>query len=120
MIGKNVNGLASLSFSLNLGFEFAICHANHSKYKIPMTFKILKMMGYSSNTFPNPNPIQIVIKGNPRTTPKIWGIVLLYPNVKPDERSIILFGPGVMDVAKENINIDIKSVVVKVSIALPF
>jgi len=33
--------------------------------------------------------------GNPKLTPKAWGIVLLYPNVSPDDKSIILFGPGV-------------------------
>ena len=68
---------------------------------------------------PSPRPTNIVIIGKPITTPNIWGIVLLYPNVKPEDKSIILLGPGVIDVANENINIDSNNVNVKVSILFP-
>jgi len=36
------------------------------------------------------------MRGNPKLTPKAWGMVRLYPNVRPDDKSIMLFGPGVI------------------------
>jgi len=119
-IGINFKGCEFSSFSLNFGVEFAIFQANHNKYNIPITFNIVKANGYILKNSPSPRPTNIVINGKPIITPKICGIVLLYPNVNPEDKSIMLFGPGVMDVANENINIDINSVNVKVSIFFPF
>ena len=118
-IGINFRGCEFWSFSLNFGVEVAIFQANQSKYTIPMIFNIVKVKGYILKNSPSPSPTKIVIIGKPITTPKICGIVLLYPKVNPEDKSMILFGPGVIDVAIEKINIDIKSVNVNVSIIFP-
>jgi len=119
-IGINFKGCEFSLFSLNFGVEFAIFQANQSKYIIPTIFNIVNANGYILKNSPSPRPTNIVINGKPITTPKICGIVFLYPNVNPDDKSIILLGPGVKDVANENINIDINNVNVKVSIFFPF
>jgi len=111
--------MIGMSFSLNFGVEFAIFQANQSRYNIPITFKTIKANGYNLKNSPSPSPTNIVINGKPITTPKICGIVFLYPKVNPEDKSIILLGPGVKDVANENMNIENKSVNVKVSIILP-
>ena len=119
-MGINFKGCEFSSIFLNFGVDFAICQANHSKYNIPITFNIVNANGYISKNLPSPRPTNIVINGKPRITPKICGIVLLYPNVNPEDKSIMLFGPGVIDVANENINIETNNVNVKVSMFFPY
>ena len=52
-------------------------------------------------------------------TPSRWGTVFLYPKVNPEDSSMILLGPGVIDVAKENTKIDVSKVVENISIKCP-
>ncbi len=120
MIGINFKGFEFSSFSLNFGVEFAIFQANHKRYNNPTIFNIVKINGYILKTSPRPRPTNMVINGKPMTTPKICGIVFLYPYVNPEDKSMILFGPGVIDVANENTNIDTINVNVKVSIIFPY
>ena len=46
--------------------------------------------------------MQINIDVQPKMTPNINGIVFLNPKLKPEWDAIILFGPGVKDVAIPN------------------
>jgi len=46
------------------------------------------------------------ISGNPNIIPNISGIVFLYPKVSPEDKSIILFGPGDITVDMVNVAID--------------
>lgn len=51
-----------------------------------------------------PNPTASSIIKKPHETPIEWGNVFLKPKLIPDASSIILLGPGVIDVANENMD----------------
>jgi len=46
------------------------------------------------------------ISGKPKIIPNICGIVFLYPNVRPEDNSIILLGPGDITVDMVKVAID--------------
>ena len=115
----NFKGVLLFAFSLREGVEFAIFQASHNRYTVPTIFSIVKIVGYDSNILPNPSPTRRAIRGNPMTTPSIWGIVFLYPKVSPEDNNIILLGPGVIDVAKENTKIDMSKVIENISTKYP-
>ena len=115
----NFKGVLLSSSSLREGVEFAIFQASHNRYTVPTIFSIVKIIGYDSNILPSPNPTRRAMKGKPMITPSRWGMVFLYPKVNPEDNSMILLGPGVIDVAKENTKIDVSKVVENISIKCP-
>jgi len=52
------------------------------------------------------------MSGNPKNTPAICGMVLLYPKVSPEDKSIILFGPG--DIEVESVNVAMDKIIARV------
>ena len=65
-------------------------------------------MGDDLISAPMPIPTANNITKKPRDTPIAWGIVRFNPKLMPDARSIILFGPGVIEVTNENMANDKK------------
>jgi len=84
----------------------AILYAIQKRYKIPTNFKTVKTSGNFSNKAPIPSPTIKTIRGNPKNIPDMCGIVLLYPKVSPEDKSIMLFGPGDIEVDKVNVAMD--------------
>src|SRR3546814_14849910 len=72
------------------------------------TFRIRFRMGKRSNNSISPTPTSMIISVKPMPTPSACGTVRRRPKLAPDAISIILFGPGVIEVANAT---DRKSVV---------
>ena len=65
-------------------------------------FRINCNWGKRLKTRPNPVAVNIIKAVKPPVIPRIWGIVLLNPKLAPEAVSMMLFGPGVMQLASAN------------------
>ena len=53
------------------------------------------MIGNILNTLIRPMLKKITSEVKPKVTPRIWGMVLVIPKLKPEYEATTLFGPGV-------------------------
>ena len=66
------------------------------------TLSTVWTIGNSVNSRANPRPMTVIISGKPSITPSMCGIERRKPKRVPDDSSIRLFGPGVIEATKAN------------------
>jgi len=71
----------------------------------PIIVRYLNKSGNTSIIWINPNPIKHNSSVKPIVAPDTKEIVLLNPLFKPEEIMIMLTGPGLIDITKENTTI---------------